>query len=86
MDSFPQKEGETSQANDGASSSQGQSSANGSSIMQKIKAVIAPAWDPLSSPDWDKESHSKDALLRIKRWIHYQVCRIQWVNSEHLGN
>ena len=24
-------------------------------------------WDPLVSPDWDRESHTKEALLRIKR-------------------
>ncbi len=31
-----------------------------------VKEAKVP-WDPLSSPDWDKEQHSKDALLRIKR-------------------
>lgn len=30
-----------------------------------------PPWDPLNSPDWDKESHSKDALLRIKRFVSF---------------
>lgn len=24
-------------------------------------------WDPLSSPDWDKESHTREAIVRIKR-------------------
>lgn len=44
----------------------------GSSSGQVGKALlvqkVAPPWDPLCSPDWDKESHSKEALLRIKRY------------------
>lgn len=24
-------------------------------------------WDPFSSPDWDNEKHTKEALVRIKR-------------------
>lgn len=35
----------------------------------------APPWDPLSSPDWDKESHTKEALLRIKRYV---ACKEDW--------
>ena len=27
----------------------------------------ASPWDPMTSQDWDKESHSKEALMRIKR-------------------
>lgn len=23
-------------------------------------------WDPLKSPDWDKETHTRDAIVRIK--------------------
>jgi len=33
----------------------------------KVVTVTEPKWDPLSSPDWDKEVHSKEALVRIKR-------------------
>ena len=29
----------------------------------------ASPWDPMTSQDWDKESHSKEALMRIKRWV-----------------
>ena len=35
----------------------------------KIIVQVPLIWDPLSSPDWDKESHSKDALVRIKRYV-----------------
>ena len=26
-------------------------------------------WDPFSSPDWDNEKHTKEALVRIKRYM-----------------
>lgn len=44
-------------------------------VVQKV----SPIWDPLCSPDWDKESHSKEALLRIKRYRDscLQVCYIK---------
>ena len=29
-----------------------------------------PVWDPLSSPDWDKEKHRKEAIVRIKRYTN----------------
>ena len=25
-------------------------------------------WDPFSSPDWDNEKHTREALVRIKRF------------------
>ena len=33
----------------------------------KVVVVTEPRWDPLTSPDWDKEVHTKGALVRIKR-------------------
>ena len=33
----------------------------------KVVVVTEPRWDPLASPDWDKEVHTKEALVRIKR-------------------
>ena len=33
----------------------------------KVVVVTEPRWDPLTSPDWDKEVHTKEALVRIKR-------------------
>lgn len=38
-------------------------------IISMVKEVKKAPWDPLNSPDWDKESHSKEALLRIKRCL-----------------
>ena len=26
-------------------------------------------WDPFSSPDWDNEKHTREALVRIKRFV-----------------
>lgn len=40
---------------------------NSSSAAAAIHEIKKAPWDPLNSPDWDKETHSKDALLRIKR-------------------
>ena len=47
-----------------AGSNSGQVGSSGKVVLVK---KVAPAWDPQCSPDWDKESHSKEALLRIKR-------------------
>ena len=33
----------------------------------KVVVVTEPRWDPLTSPDWDKEGHTKEALVGIKR-------------------
>ena len=33
----------------------------------KVLSVEERVWDPLSSPDWDREKHSKEAIMRIKR-------------------
>ena len=33
----------------------------------KVVVVTEPRWDPLTSSDWDKEVHTKEALVRIKR-------------------
>lgn len=48
----------------------------GASSKVLVVHKVAPPWDPLCSPDWDKESHSKEALLRIKRYrdSYLQVC------------
>lgn len=52
----------------------GGTTTNASSKVKVVKKIPpAPPWDPLSSPDWDKESHTKEALLRIKRYI---ACKI----------
>ena len=50
---------------------EGEASASASPGLGKVVLVKAPSvpWDPLSSPDWDRESHSKEALLRIKRLV-----------------
>ena len=32
-----------------------------------VRLVGEPKWDPFTSPDWDQETHSKDAVVRIKR-------------------
>lgn len=32
-----------------------------------VKLVGEPLWDPFAPSDWDKEKHSKDAVVRIKR-------------------
>lgn len=59
-----------------SSAKPGQSSAGageeGSSNLEEavklaVLKEVKPPWDPLSSPDWDNEQHTKDALLRIKR-------------------
>ena len=36
----------------------------GGSGVEVINKVV---WDPFTSSDWDKERHSKEALVRIKR-------------------
>ena len=41
----------------------------GSSVVPTLLNV--GTWNPFSSPDWDKETHTKDALFRIKR---FQIC------------
>lgn len=42
-------------------------SASGSKVVVLKKKV----WDPFSSPDWDNEKHTKEALIRIKRYFLY---------------
>lgn len=32
------------------------------------EAINRVVWDPFTSSDWDKERHSKEALVRIKRY------------------
>ena len=58
-----------------ASSSTGDSS-SGTSVDGQSAAVAGAGtvvvlksvkWDPFSSPDWDNEKHTKEALVRIKR-------------------
>ena len=45
----------------------GQSSAvGGEGTVVVLKSV---KWDPFSSPDWDNEKHTKEALVRIKRFV-----------------
>ena len=29
-------------------------------------AVVALPWDPITSTDWDKEKHTRDAIVRVK--------------------
>lgn len=50
---------------DGAAAAAGSSGAGSLAGLKKVK--VAPPWDPLRSPDWDQETHSKEALFRIKR-------------------
>lgn len=47
----------------------GGSASSSSDKLVVIQKKTAPPWDPLSSPDWDRESHTKEALLRIKRCV-----------------
>lgn len=35
-------------------------------LVIKLKQQV---WDPFSSPDWDKETHTKEAVIRIKRYF-----------------
>lgn len=54
----------------GPSSSSGGITGSASGTKVVVKNIPpAPPWNPLSSPDWDKESHTKEALLRIKRYV-----------------
>ena len=41
---------------------------SGAKFVAAVKELKKAPWDPLNSPDWDKEQHSKEALLRIKRF------------------
>ncbi len=48
------------------------STSQGSLVAGASKEVVVQkkvdlSWDPLICPDWDKETHTKEALLRIKR-------------------
>ena len=43
--------------------------ASGGAKVVVVKQVALP-WDPLSSTDWNGESHTKEALLRIKRYCN----------------
>ena len=49
-----------------ASAKEGASGGSGAGKVVLVKHVALP-WDPLNSTDWDGESHTKEALLRIKR-------------------
>ena len=66
MFSSPASEDQEGQSS--VSAADGESSGGGEELEKYVlvKEVKVP-WDPLSSPDWDKEQHSKDSLLRIKR-------------------
>lgn len=44
---------------------------SGAKFIDAVKELKKAPWDPLNSPDWDKEQHSKEALLRIKRLVKY---------------
>lgn len=57
-----------SESNAGASSAEGSEGAAGGS-KGKVVVIIKAPWDPMNSQDWDKESHTKEALMRIKRWV-----------------
>ena len=55
-----------------ASSSSSSSSGNAASSEAGVKKLLVrmvgePTWDPFASPDWDKETHTKEAVVRIKR-------------------
>lgn len=45
-------------------------SAAGTKLVNAVKVTLVTAdvlWDPLTSADWDRERHTKEALVRIKR-------------------
>lgn len=46
----------------GEDSDQPELVAGGEGSLKNVK------WDPFSSPDWDNEKHTKEALVRIKRY------------------
>ena len=34
-----------------------------------VVALKSVKWDPFSSLDWDNEKHTREALVRIKRFV-----------------
>ncbi len=42
-------------------------------------------WDPLGSADWDRETHTKGALMRIKRsFLSYYLVDINGINFRNI--
>ena len=68
-------------ASNAGTSSKGPEGAAGGKV---VVVVNKAPWDPMTSQDWDKESHSKEALMRIKRWVVYQGY-ISAAYKKHLG-
>ena len=54
----------SSSAGGGGDTSDGvQSAAGGGTVV-----INSVKWNPFTSPDWDNERHSREALVRIKRY------------------
>ena len=51
------------------SSVSGQLTAAG--VIQGKVSFDSVKWDPFSSSDWDNEKHTREALIRIKRYSVY---------------
>ena len=51
----------------GGASSAFKAVAEASTHVVSVVTVPDTAWDPSKSSDWDKEKHTKEAVVRIKR-------------------